>query len=80
MGILRIANKAIQLGDGPLHESILTPRHMINIDQPLHCLALQLRDPEHLRIGHRRQQDLRRRLFLHELLHELDDAAVEEVG
>ena len=39
----------------------------------------QLGDAEHLRIGHARQQDLRRRLLARELLDEVGDALVEQV-
>ena len=49
------------------------------LDEPDDLAVRQLGDAEHLRIGHRRQQDLRRRLLAHELLDELAMPLVQQV-
>ena len=57
---------------GPEHvdadERQIADRLLRLLDQPDHPAVLELRDAEHLRIGHARQQDLRRRLLALELL------------
>ena len=49
------------------------------LDQPHDLAVAQLGDAEHLRIGHARQQNLRRRPLALELSHEVGDALVEQV-
>ena len=60
-------------------ERQVADRFLRLLDEPDDLAVAELGDAEHLRIGHAREQDLRRRLLAGELLDEVRDALVEEV-